>query len=27
MADQCLKGVNWGEVSVDDKNLTLKYNK
>ncbi|CAD8183165.1 unnamed protein product [Paramecium pentaurelia] len=26
MSDQCTKGINWGSVSVDDKNLTLKYN-
>lgn len=26
MSDQCTKGINWGLVSVDDKNLTLKYN-
>ena len=22
-----MKGVNWGEVTLDDKNLTLKHNK
>ena len=27
MADQCLKGVNWGEVSIDDNNLSVKNNK
>ena len=25
MADQCVKGINWGEVTVDDKNYTVKY--
>jgi structure-specific recognition protein 1 len=26
MSDQCTKGTNWGQVSIDDKNLFLKYN-
>lgn len=25
--DQCVKGINWGEVTVDEKNLTIKHNK
>jgi structure-specific recognition protein 1 len=27
MSEQCVKGVNWGEVTLDDKNLTLRHNK
>ncbi|CAD8068951.1 unnamed protein product [Paramecium primaurelia] len=26
MSDQCTKGTNWGVVSIDDKNLCIKYN-
>jgi structure-specific recognition protein 1 len=27
MTDRCLKGVNWGSITIDDNNLTLDYNK
>ncbi|CAD8098549.1 unnamed protein product [Paramecium sonneborni] len=26
MSDQCTKGINWGQVQIDDKNLSMKYN-
>ena len=26
-SDQCVKGINWGEITTDDKFLSIKHNK
>ena len=26
-SEQCVKGINWGEVSIDDKFMNIRYNK